>query len=337
MRFPTSAHPTVSIIITATGRAPHLLECLDSVALNVRDTPYEVILVLNGAGQEVVSEVARHVEGAHVIASRVNRGFAGGCNLGAMAATSDYLLLLNDDTVVEPDWLESLVVACERRPRIGAVGSRLLHPDGTLQEAGQILWSDGSTSCVGRDAPADVARLRVGETRRLLLGLIAARPPIHLGTTRRARRIVLSGLLRGCGPVPPDCRRRRRGLVRADVTGPPPRVSQQLSGVQEVPDREESSTIALLAGNVFLLTATPRNQISRGRGQRRARRDGQSDPGAHNRRSHSRPGSRGGISTDVRLRHRTGRHRAVPRRTPAHLYNRRRLDPLRTGWDRNRP
>lgn len=152
MRFPTSTHPTVSIIITATGRAPHLLECLDSVALNVRDTPYEVILVLNGAGQEVVSEVARHVEGAHVIASRVNRGFAGGCNLGAMAATSDYLLLLNDDTVVEPDWLESLVVACERRPRIGAVGSRLLHPDGTLQEAGQILWSDGSTSCVGRDA-----------------------------------------------------------------------------------------------------------------------------------------------------------------------------------------
>ncbi|HXQ60712.1 MAG TPA: glycosyltransferase [Acidimicrobiales bacterium] len=149
-----STHPSVSIIVTATGQAPHLLECLDSVAMNVRDTPYEVILVLNGADQEVASEVARHVEGARVTTSRVNRGFAGGCNLGATTANGDYLLLLNDDTVVEPDWLESLVAACERRPRIAAVGSRLLHPDGTLQEAGQVLWSDGSTNCVGRDAPA---------------------------------------------------------------------------------------------------------------------------------------------------------------------------------------
>ena len=154
VRFPTTVHPSVSVIVVATDDAPFLLECLRSVAINVRTTAYEVIVVLNGTNLDVSSRMARSVDGAHVVVSRVNRGFAGGCNLGAAAATGDYLVLLNDDTIVQPDWLENMVAACERRPRVGAVGSRLLHEDGSVQEAGQILWSDGSTSCVGRDDSA---------------------------------------------------------------------------------------------------------------------------------------------------------------------------------------
>jgi GT2 family glycosyltransferase len=155
IRFPETAAPSVSIIMIATGEAPHLLECLRSVAENVRATSYEVILVLNGTAPHVASELARHVEGVRITPSRVNRGFAGGCNLGALTAKGDYLVLLNDDTLIQPDWLESLVAACERRPKTGAVGSRLLHEDGSLQEAGQILWSDATTSCVGRDCPEE--------------------------------------------------------------------------------------------------------------------------------------------------------------------------------------
>jgi GT2 family glycosyltransferase len=153
VQFPDFPSPSVSIIVIATADAPHLLECLRSVADNVRSTTYEVLLVLNGASLRVVSEMARCVTGARTTVSRVNRGFAGGCNLGAAAARGDFVILLNDDTLVEAEWLESLVAACERRPQAGAVGSRLIHMDGSLQEAGQILWSDGSTSCVGRDAP----------------------------------------------------------------------------------------------------------------------------------------------------------------------------------------
>lgn len=115
---------------------------------------YEVIVVLNGADRSVVTELARSVEGATVKVSRVNRGFAGACNLGVAGARGDFVLLLNDDTVVEPDWLEYLVAAIEARPRAGAVGSRLLHANGALQEAGQVMWRDGSTTCVGRDRPA---------------------------------------------------------------------------------------------------------------------------------------------------------------------------------------
>ena len=153
VQFPATERPTASIIVVATGDAPHLLECLHSVAMNVRTAAYEVIVVLNGAESDVTTMMARQVEGAHVTPSRVNRGFAGGCNLGASTATGTYLVLLNDDTQVEPGWLENLMAAAERRPLIGAVGSRLLHQDGSLQEAGQVVWSDGSTSCVGRNAP----------------------------------------------------------------------------------------------------------------------------------------------------------------------------------------
>ena len=153
VQFPASPRPSVSIIVIATGHAPHLLECLRSVARNVRGTTYEVNLVLNGCASEVASEMARFVQGARITVSRVNRGFAGGCNLAASKANSEYLALLNDDAVVESGWLESLVAACERRPTIGAVGSRLVNFDGSLQEAGQVLWADGSTTCVGRDAP----------------------------------------------------------------------------------------------------------------------------------------------------------------------------------------
>ena len=151
--FPDCPDPAVSIVTIGFGNAPHLISCLESVATGVRSLGYEVIVVLNGTADSVEKDLARRVQGAKVVVSRVNRGFAGACNLGASLATGEYIALLNDDTIVEPGWLEELVAALERRPRVGAVGSRLLHPDGSLQEAGQVIWSDGSTNCVGRDEP----------------------------------------------------------------------------------------------------------------------------------------------------------------------------------------
>lgn len=155
VRFNESSEPEVSVIVCATADAPHLLGCLDSLARNVRDASYEVIVVLNAAEEEVERALGDSVRGAKLLRSRVNRGFAGGCNLGAGQARGRYLALLNDDAEVTGGWLEYLAEALAKRPRCGAVGSRVLHSDGSLQEAGSILWSDGSTSCVGRDLPAD--------------------------------------------------------------------------------------------------------------------------------------------------------------------------------------
>ena len=155
VRFALTDDPEVTVVVLTTGEGPHVLGCLRSVADQAHAVTYEVVLVLNGATDALASAVARRVSGATVIRSRVNRGFSGGCNLGVSHARGRFVALLNDDAVVTPGWLDALVEAMAQRPKAGAVGSRLLHADGSLQEAGQILWADGSTSCVGRDLPAE--------------------------------------------------------------------------------------------------------------------------------------------------------------------------------------
>jgi GT2 family glycosyltransferase/glycosyltransferase involved in cell wall biosynthesis len=153
VEFRPPADPLVSIIIATMGQPARLLSCLRSVAESTHDVDYEVVLVLNGVDELDRSAIARYVRGARTITSRVNRGFAAASNLGAAAGRGPFVALLNDDTLVERGWLGALVEAVDGHPRAAAVGSRLLHLDGSLQEAGQVLWADGSTSCVGRGAP----------------------------------------------------------------------------------------------------------------------------------------------------------------------------------------
>ena len=59
------------------------------------------------------------------------------------------MCFLNNDTVVRGGWLEHLVITAEGDPKIGAVGAKLLYPDGRLQEAGNILWRDATGWNVG--------------------------------------------------------------------------------------------------------------------------------------------------------------------------------------------
>src|ERR1019366_6226397 len=122
--------PSASILIPVLDRMDLLIPCLRSLAA-LADTPSHEVVVI----------------------ATVNLGFGGGCNWGARFARGRYLVFLNDDTVVEPDWLRALVEVAEDDPRIGAVGSRLRDPAGTLPEAGSILWSDATTHQVGRGLP----------------------------------------------------------------------------------------------------------------------------------------------------------------------------------------
>ena len=93
--------------------------------------------------------------------SPANLGFGGGCNLGAAHARAPYLVFLNDDVVVRPGWLEELVLTADARPDAGAVGSRILFEGGeVVQEAGSVIFADGSTAPVGRGLPASSPRYR---------------------------------------------------------------------------------------------------------------------------------------------------------------------------------
>ena len=79
-----------------------------------------------------------------------NGGFIAACNDGAALARGDFLVFLNNDTVPQPGWLDALLRTFDEHPDAGLVGAQLLYPDGRLQEAGGVVFADGSGWNYGR-------------------------------------------------------------------------------------------------------------------------------------------------------------------------------------------
>jgi GT2 family glycosyltransferase len=153
VRLHTSARPDVSIVIPTSLRRDLLFECLASIAARAEPAiQHEVIVVVNGSDAEA-ARVRDRVSGATVRCMGSNVGFAAACNEGARHASGRWIALLNDDTRIGAGWLSALVSTFVSRPGIGAVGSRMLFADGRLQEAGSIVWADGSTLGLGRHEP----------------------------------------------------------------------------------------------------------------------------------------------------------------------------------------
>ena len=144
--------PEVSILILVLERVELLLRCLDSLAA-VEGPRHEIIVVGNGTPPDALAQLSDRSD-LVVVPVPVNLGFAGGCNWGARFARGRSIVLLNDDTEVEPGWISALADVAASDGRIGTVGSRLLDFDGRILEAGGIVWSDGSTHRVGRGLPA---------------------------------------------------------------------------------------------------------------------------------------------------------------------------------------
>jgi GT2 family glycosyltransferase len=146
--------PRASIVVVTSVNAKGLESCLLSIAAHAApEVPFETIVVLNGAEDSVRAVVHRAHKSVKVVQSPVNRGFAGGCNLGRTAAKGEFIVLLHDDSEVEEGWLTELVRCADEHSQAGAVGARVLHPDGRLQLAGAVLWRDATTTAVGPDNP----------------------------------------------------------------------------------------------------------------------------------------------------------------------------------------
>jgi len=158
--LPSPARPRVSVVILAYRHAKLVHRGLAALARHRTRVDYETVVVLNGADEQVCDVVEHGVRGAVVVRSSVNLGFGGGCNRGVRASRGEYVVLLNDDTEVEDGWLDALVDTADRHPEAGAVGSRVRDPYGKLQEAGGILWRDGSIWHVGRLVSDTTTRYR---------------------------------------------------------------------------------------------------------------------------------------------------------------------------------
>ncbi len=153
--LPRVERPLVSILVLTQEQLEHVGECLLSLArtIDAERLPYEVLLVFNGTEPRAARTFLKSVSGVHALPLALNLGFGGGNNYAASRARGDFLVFLNDDAVVLPGWLDNLVQTAQTYPNAGAVGSRILFIDGSLQEAGGIIWSDGSTRPLGRGAP----------------------------------------------------------------------------------------------------------------------------------------------------------------------------------------
>jgi GT2 family glycosyltransferase len=154
IQIPETAHPLVSVIVPVYGKADYTLHCLRSIQNSHNRVPFEVI-VIDDCSPDNSAELLAEVRGIRLLRNERNLGFLRTCNKAAQAARGAYLLFLNNDTQVMPLWLDELYDVFATTDRVGLAGSKLVFADGSLQEAGGMIWNDASGTNYGRGDDPD--------------------------------------------------------------------------------------------------------------------------------------------------------------------------------------
>jgi GT2 family glycosyltransferase len=141
--------PLVSIVIPVYNHVDQTIRCLGSIAAVGANCTFEVVVVDDGSTDGSADWLKAFVN-VRLHRLPANSGFVAACNQGAAVARGHYLVFLNNDTEVTADWLDALIRCFTSEAHCGMVGAKLVFPDGTLQEAGGIVFADGSACNYGR-------------------------------------------------------------------------------------------------------------------------------------------------------------------------------------------
>ena len=149
--FPVVDKPDVSIVIPVHNKFDVTYLCLAAILFAASRATFEVIVVDDGSS-DTTTKLPEIAPGTVYVRNETALGFVGACNAGAEKARGHYICFLNNDTEPTAHYLDELIFAFENFEDVGLAGSKLIYPDGQLQEAGGIVWGSGDPWNYGRRA-----------------------------------------------------------------------------------------------------------------------------------------------------------------------------------------
>jgi GT2 family glycosyltransferase len=139
-----------SIIIPVHNHIRFTMACVQSILNHTGGNDFEIIIADDNSSDPTFRLFRNGFPRIKYLRSEKNKGFLHSCNSAAEEAAGQYIVFLNNDIIVYPAWLEELLATFEQDSSIGLVGAKLIYPEGQLQEAGGIVFDDGSGWNYGR-------------------------------------------------------------------------------------------------------------------------------------------------------------------------------------------
>jgi glycosyltransferase involved in cell wall biosynthesis len=147
-----------SVVIPVFNKLDYTIKCLETLREHTNRRSIQEIIVVDNASCDGTQDYLTSCVDLVVIRNEQNLGFAHACNQGAAVSQAPYILFLNNDTELQPGWLEPLMQTLDMDPAVAAVAGKLLYPDRTIQHAGVIIADDrkngipllAGNNCVGQ-------------------------------------------------------------------------------------------------------------------------------------------------------------------------------------------